>query len=101
MTMLEVKTVSGRTYHVDVENQFWKRLPKTEGGYVGGWERIWTLQHGKHFDFPYNSPEGAWTDGLPVVGEFMYIASRDVWWVSTEVASITEIESPFDKEEED
>lgn len=93
--MLEVTTESGRKYHVDPENRFWMRIAKT-GEHQGGWERIWTLQKGTHFAFPWDSPEGTWEDGLPEVGKFMFVSSKDQWWTSTEVVSIEEIPSEFE-----
>lgn len=90
--MIKVTTKSGRQYLVDVENQFWRRLPKTEGGYTMSWDRLWSLQKGTHFDWPSRSPEGTWEEGLPEVGKFMYVSSRDQWWTTTEVVSIEEVE---------
>lgn len=91
--MLEVTTESGRKYLIDVEDGFWRRLPKTPGGYPGGWERIWSLQKGTHFAHPFDSPKGTWEDGMPEVGKYMHVGSRDVWWTSTKVASIKEVDN--------
>lgn len=90
-----VTTETGRKYLLDLEGSFWWRLPKMKDGYVGGPERIWSLQHGTHFNFPWNSPEGTWTDGAPVVGEYMFISGKSVWYTSTLVVSIEEVGNDY------
>lgn len=89
--MLKVTTETGRQYLIDTEGGFWWRLNKTDGS--PGWtQRLWFLKRGTHFGWPHESPEGAWEDGLPEVGKFMYISSKDEWYVSTEVVSVEEVD---------
>lgn len=92
--MLKVTTETNRVYLIDVEGGFWRRLPKTEGGYAGGWERTWRLEKGTHFAFPWDSPENTWEPGLPEVGKYMFVSAKDVWWTSTLVVSVEEISEP-------
>lgn len=91
MTKYIVTTESGRRYEIDHGDMFWRRLPKDgESAWVtGGLERIWTLQSGDVLAFPWNDPTDSFVDvELPVLGKFMFIASRDVWWTSTRVVSV-------------
>jgi hypothetical protein len=94
-TMLEVTTESGRTYHLDVERGFWRRLPKKPGEYSGNWNRIWALRRGVEFNHPHKSAKLTWEDGPPEVGMFMHVSSRDEFWTTTEVVSVEEIPDTF------
>lgn len=95
--MYEVTTETGRQYLIDQERGFFIRKGKN-GSLDTDWIKIWQLKAGTHFNWPSQSPEGTWEDGFPEVGKFMYIAGKDVWWVSTEVVSIEEL--PSSEEEE-
>lgn len=79
--VLEVTTESGSVYRIDTEAGFW-----TKNG--GPPERLWDLQVGDTLAWPWNCPTGWSRAKEPEVGKNMYIASRDVQFVSTKVAEI-------------
>ena len=90
--MLEVKTETGRTYLLDVEQGFWMRRSKVKGGYES-WERLWQLKTGTDLSWPWQAPEGVWQDAeLPEVGKHLFVSSKDTWYVSTLVVSVEEVE---------
>lgn len=93
--MLEVTTESGRKYHIDLEDSMWRRLPKSDREYMQGWESIWALMRGTEFREP-RPDDPAWTSGMPVVGEYMFISARDFWWTTTKIVSIEEKENEDD-----
>ncbi len=81
----KVTTASGRIYDIDLTDGFWSRSP---GFYP---ERIWMLRAGKEKVHP---SKGEWEDRMPVVGEHMHVAARDVWYVSTAIVSIEDWDGP-------
>jgi hypothetical protein len=85
--MLEVTTESGRVYRIDLDESFWFRSPH----FVP--HRIWGLKAGTEKVWPHEKPE-VWEDRMPVVGEHLYVASRDEWWVSNRIVSIEPCEYP-------
>jgi hypothetical protein len=92
--MLEVITETGAKYHLDIENNFWKKFARD--GYEYAWEKIWGLKHSADTTYAPWSVDHPWPDGIPEVGEHLYIACRYHWWVSTPVVSIEEIEGGID-----
>lgn len=88
---IKVTTESGRQYVID--DDLWRRLPKYPGEYTGGWNKVWSLKHGTHFSHPWDAPEGTWSDGAPVVGEFMHVGGKSEWWTSTMVVKVEPIKS--------
>lgn len=80
----KVETRSGSTYYIDEERGFWQKNND-------GWERTW---------WAYSVPvsicsfvDAEKEERLPLtVGLRMYIGSRNVWWLSSAIDSITEVE---------
>ena len=100
--MLRVTTESGRVYEIDREEGFWRRLPKSDAEYPMGWERIWQLKSGDVLAWPWNDDTDSFVDvPEPVIGKYMFISAKNVWWTSTEVVSIEHVPSPFSTEEEE
>lgn len=85
--MLEITTARGRVYRIDQEGSFWFRSPHFDA------HRIWSLKAGTEKVWPYEKPE-VWEDRMPVVGEHLYIASRDEWYVSNKIVSIEPYDHP-------
>lgn len=82
--MYEFTTESGRVYRVDVEDQFWHRSPSFYP------HRTWALMAGKAKTLPWQDKDN-WREGLPEVGEHLYVGDRDEWYVSNRIVSIREI----------
>lgn len=84
-TMFEVITESGTVYRIDPVNGFWKRGD-------GPYERLKDLRIGAVKCHPTDDPKAWFHVSAPEVGKYMFVASRDSWWVTTKVVSVTEIE---------
>lgn len=81
----KVTTKSGSVYLIDQERHFWKKNDDP-------WERIWQMYCINPEDFlKWNNKEEY--EKLPLqTGKKLYITSRDIWWLSTEIISIEEVE---------
>ena len=44
--------------------------------------------------WPKGEDDPAWEDRMPKIGEHMYIAGRDEWYVSSKITSIEEKQYP-------
>ncbi len=87
MSIIDVTTRSGRHYRIDLDARLWRRISRTGGPEFT--ESLWRLKVGSVLNWPHLVPE-AWRDAkVPEVGKYMYISGKDVWYVSTEVVSIT------------
>lgn len=84
--MLKFTTETGRVYYIDLEGGFWFRSPYFST------QRLWDIRAGSEKVWPWDKPE-VWEDRVPEVGEHLYIASREVWFVSTLIVSIEEVEN--------
>ena len=84
----KVTTATGSVYLVDYENRFWKKNNEPT-------ERLWFLQQSavpaSEIEYPWVNRD-KWEDvEVPEIGKHMYIASRDVWYISTEVVSVEDV----------
>ena len=83
--MKKVETRSGSTYYIDEERGLWKKNND-------GWERTWWA-----YSVPVNIANFANAEKeerLPLtVGLRMYIGSKDIWWLTSVIESITEVEN--------
>lgn len=81
--MKKLTTRSGSVYFIDEESSFWRKNNDQ-------WERIWQMHCIHPEDFmKWNNKEEY--ERLPLqVGKKLYIAGRDIWWLSTEIVSIEE-----------
>lgn len=87
---IEAVTESGSRYRIDVEDSFWIKICKH--GLPEPVERIWSLKVGTKLVQPWNGPE-FWEDAsTPEVGKHLYISGKDVWYVSTLIVEVREIE---------
>lgn len=81
----KVETQSGSTYLIDEERGFWKKNNDS-------WERIWWAYSVPasigSFKAAYETEEKL----SLTVGFRMYIGSREVWWLTSVIESITEVE---------
>lgn len=89
--VLDVVTESGSVYRIDLERRFWIKFSRH--GYTEPIERITDLQVGDELVTLWSKPEAWKSAHLPVLGKHMYIASRDVWWVSLPVVRLVETTS--------
>lgn len=82
--MLKVETVNGSTYIIDEDERFWRKND-------GQWERLWW-----HYSVPIAAVDFSTAEKeehLPLtVGLRLYIGSRNVWWLTSTIEAITEIE---------
>ncbi len=94
--MIELVTSTGAKYHIDLENQFWRKTSRD--GHVGYWDRLWGYKRSPEFPkgFPWEADTG-WESELPEVGQHLYITSRDQWWISTPIVEVNEIEGGIDE----
>ena len=86
--MFRVTTLSGSVYEIDVDGAFFRKLgPRAQDG----WQRLWTFQSAPADGLkPHLDRE--WRDVVePVVGEYMFLGSRDLWWSSTPVTKIERV----------
>lgn len=89
--IIDAVTESGRTYRIDLVNGIWCRISKS--GYRESTENIWSIKTGTVLCWPWDNPE-VWEDANePEIGKHLYIASREVWYVSTRIEQINEIPS--------
>lgn len=90
MTVYDVTTQSGTRYIIDVDGSFWVRVP-TQPHVQADHQRIWRL-------CPLDSIEDARKVSydlelkVPEVGKSFFISGKDIWFVSTPVVSITEVD---------
>lgn len=92
----EVETRTGAKYLIDTENGFWQKIDRL--GTPLGTERLWALMVGDTMLPPWESAEAWESANVPEVGKHLYIQSKSLWYISTEVTSVTEIEPWMDKD---
>lgn len=81
--MKKIETRSGSTYLIDEEHGFWQKNND-------GWERIWWAYSVPASIGSFKAAETE--EKLPLtVGLRMYIGSKDIWWLSSVIDSITEV----------
>ena len=88
--MYKITTSTGSVYQVDTDQGLWKKNDDP-------WERIWALNAVSPDLFGKGLTrdeilEQSTQDTIPQPGEHLYVASRDVWWMSTSVTSVEEID---------
>ena len=86
--MFRVTTLSGSVYEIDVTGAFFRKL----GPYAqDGWQRLWVFRSAPADGLkPHLDRE--WRDVVePVVGEHLFLASRDLWWSSTLVTKVERV----------
>lgn len=91
--IIDVTTKSGAIYRIDFDRGFWHKRREYDEGifYEVHMEKIWFLKVGTNLTTPWQD-EYSWASAeRPEVGKHMYISSRDVWYVSTLVADISEV----------
>lgn len=81
---LELTTETGRVYLIDLERGFWSRSP------FDYTNRIWAIKAGKVKAWPTQENAEHWRDGVPELGEHLYIKGYDLWYVSTPIVRIEE-----------
>lgn len=81
---VELTTESGRVYRLDLEGGFWSRSPYFDPN------RIWDMKAGQKLEVPTMENKENWRDGLPNIGEHLYIRGYDEWYVSTKIITIEE-----------
>jgi hypothetical protein len=89
--IIDALTESGSRYRIQLERGLWMKI--SHDGYRSGAERAWSMKVGTSLTRPWQHPED-WEDATkPVVGKHLYLASKDVWYVSTPIQKITEVSS--------
>lgn len=83
MSPIVVTTASGREYWLDLDHLFWRRSSDPI-------ERLVDLQVGTRLVWPWQDPESWTAADRPEIGKHLYIASREVWYVTTTVVGIRE-----------
>ena len=81
---VELTTESGRVYRLDLGGGFWSRPPYFDPN------RIWDMKAGQKLEVPTMENKENWRDGLPNIGEHLYIRGYDEWYVSTKIVAIEE-----------
>lgn len=95
---LDVITETGTIYRLDVNDDgrisFWARFALRNGVHSRDvyTEKSWGSKVGTSLSSPWNKPEDWEDSNLPVIGKHFYITSRDIWFVSTPVSAIVEVE---------
>ena len=88
--MFKITTSTGSVYRVDTDRGLWKKND-------GPWARLWGLSSvspdlfGKGLTLNEILAQSK-TDAIPEPREHLYVASSEVWWLSTPVASVEEID---------
>lgn len=82
-------TETNRRYNIDIDEGFWVRY--RVGERPDPVERLWASKVGTCRVWPWDSPDDWQESAIPVVGKFLYISSRDVWYVSTVIVDVFEI----------
>lgn len=96
--ILEAVSATGARYQIDLEQSFWRKIDRNGNSY--GTERLWDLQVGDSLAFPWNDPDAWKKSTTPQVDKHLFVSGRDIWWVSTTIIEINEIESWMDNDED-
>lgn len=87
----EAISESGAKYIIDLEIGLWIKI--TRDGYINPSERIWSLQVGTELTTPWKDPDNWQKADLPEVGKHLYLAAKDVWYVSTKIVEVREVDT--------
>lgn len=100
----DVITRTGAIYRIDLGDGFWSKHRYREDA-VGKYyyteihmEKIWQMKVGTTLTFPWDDPENWYDAQMPEVGKHLYLSAKDIWYTSTEVQHIVEVEG-WDSEE--
>lgn len=83
---LVLTTESGRIYKLELDHNFWSRSPHFRH------HVIWELKAGQKMEWPTLENQAFWRDGVPEIGEHLYVRGYDEWYVSTKIVSIEEVD---------
>lgn len=90
----DVITRTGAIYRIDLEKGFWSKHR-----YYGevcyseiSMEKIWSMMVGTTLQHPHNDPDNWEYATFPVVGKHLHLSAKRIWYTSTEVQHIVEVE---------
>lgn len=98
--IIDAVTETGARYRIDFDRQLWTKIDRH--GYRNESERIWRLEVGTELVWPWQAEDGVWQKAdRPVIGKHLFISAKDVWYVSTPITEIREVEDWFEGRETD
>lgn len=87
----EATSETGAKYVIDLDIGLWIKI--TRDGYINPSERIWSLQVGTALSRPWEDPDNWQKADAPEIGKHLYLAAKDVWYVSTKIIGLREVDS--------
>lgn len=88
--IIDAITSTGSRYRIDLDRKFWSKIDKYGNRHQT--ESIWELKIGTELKWPWDAPDSWEFATQPEIGKHLFLASKDVWWASTPIVEILEVD---------
>lgn len=95
----DVITRTGAIYRIDLEDGFWSKhryFEYADNQLIASaeihMEKIWSMMVGTTLTHPWNDPENWYSTRIPEVGKHLHLGAKNIWYTSTEVTHVVEVD---------